>query len=76
MKLKRGICRVAGLILSGMLLASCGGGGGSSSGSSAGAPAATPPPVAITQPDAVRLAKSDPKPQAADLLSDVYVAYR
>jgi uncharacterized protein (DUF1800 family) len=57
MKLKRGICRVAGLILSGMLLASCGGGGGSSSGSSAGAPAATPPPVAITQPDAVRLAK-------------------
>ena len=26
--------------------------------------------------DAVRLAKSDPKPQAADLLSDVYVAYR
>ena len=25
--------------------------------------------------DAVRLAKSDPKPQAADLLSDVYVAY-
>ena len=26
--------------------------------------------------DAVRLAKSDPKPQASDLLSDVYVAYR
>ena len=25
--------------------------------------------------DAVRRAKSDPKPQAADLLSDVYVAY-
>lgn len=25
--------------------------------------------------DAVRLAKSDPKPQASDLLTDVYVSY-
>ena len=57
MKLKRGI-RAAGLILSGLLLASCGG-GGSDSGSSGGgsAPAPAPAPVAITQPDAVRLAK-------------------
>ncbi len=61
MKLKLGIRHAAVVALSSLALASCGGGGGggsSGSGSSGGsAPAPAPAPVAITQPDAVRLAK-------------------
>ncbi len=59
MKLDLGLRRIAVLALSSLVLASCGGGGGGSSGSSGGGGAAAPAPVpvAITQPDAVRLAK-------------------
>ncbi len=59
MMLKLGIRRAAALALSSLVLAACGGGGGSSgsSGGGGGAPAPAPAPVAITQPDAVRLAK-------------------
>jgi uncharacterized protein (DUF1800 family) len=61
MKLDLGLRRFALLALSSLALAACGGGGsssgGGSSGGGGGAPAPAPTPVAITQPDAVRLAK-------------------
>ncbi len=75
MKLNVSVRRVALLALSSLILTSCGGGGGGGSGSGSsggGAPAPAPTPVAITQPDAVRLAKQasfGPTPALVDQIT-------